>query len=824
MLSEQLKKYAEAAYQERAPYFGNLRGLIEERLLACTEEEKVLMQFFYGTMPLSDAAEYPFDLFLSYVRHGLMLRQEIPWCRELPEEVFLRHVLYYRVNSEKIEDCRPFFYHDTIERIRGLSMREAVIELNYYAAEHVTYRASDLRTLSPLTVYASGDGRCGEESAFFVSVLRSVGIPARQVYVPLWAHCDDNHAWCEVRLPDGWHYLGACEPEEVLDRGWFDGAASRALLIHAREFDHFHPEEEEPRADLRNSEAPIGRDHGVFYVNRTPGYAQTAQLTIFVMDGEKPAAGASIYLQILNYAEFFDSAVLTADAQGMASIRLGKGSCRIRAAKDGRMADALVTMENDLQITLSLSFAAEYIRTLPETWTHHELPAPQEHVLYAAKPTKEQQARQRLRVEKCNQLRNAMVRSTPFAAAGDPERERFLQSLSEKDRKDVTEAIFQDAELAENTGYPEEMFRSCVFCQRIGREELTPWRAFLRKYFDDAQKQTFQKDPHAIAAYVEAHVSYTPAFHYETLVSSPKAVLALGQGSPESRAILCVAIARALNLPARLSPVSGTAEYYDRNSGSFTPFLTPEGRSGTGAAIRLHADGADFAYGQNWTIARFAEDTCAFETLRLEGEPIAKADGILTASPGVYRILTASRDPKGNLHEEEICFRAEQGRETEISMKLDPIRTQDLIVRCAFEDFTVRTEDGAQAPFFSLQKRPSLAVFLEPGREPSEHVLNELMEQQKNFPDFLDLIFILRSEKELSQQTIKSLLLKLPARVFFQEDLAAAPAIARHLYVDNEKLPLLMLLDADHLCRYGCSGYNVGSIALSLEIAKKLTG
>ena len=161
MLSEQLKKYDEAAYQERAPYFGNLRRLIEERLLACTEEEKVLMQFFYGTMPLSDAAEYPFDLFLSYVRHGLMLRQEIPWCRELPEEVFLRHVLYYRVNSEKIEDCRPFFYQDTIERIRGLSMREAVIELNYYAAEHVTYRASDLRTLSPLTVYASGDGRCG---------------------------------------------------------------------------------------------------------------------------------------------------------------------------------------------------------------------------------------------------------------------------------------------------------------------------------------------------------------------------------------------------------------------------------------------------------------------------------------------------------------------------------------------------------------------------------------------------------------------------------------------------------------------------------------
>ncbi len=821
MLSEHLKKYAETAYRERAPYFGSLRGTIEEKLLTCTEEEKVLMQFFYGTMPLSDAAEYPFDLFLSYVRHGLMLRREIPWCRELPEEVFLRHVLYYRVNSEKIEDCRPFFYQDTIDRIKGLSMREAVIELNYYAAEHVSYRASDLRTLSPLTVYASGDGRCGEESAFFVSVLRSVGIPARQVYVPLWAHCDDNHAWCEVRLSDGWHYLGACEPEEVLDRGWFDGAASRALLIHAREFDQFHPEKEE-MTDLRNSEAPIGRDQGVFFVNRTPGYADTARVTVSVREGDQPAAGASICIQILNYAEFFDSAVLTADAEGMASIRLGKGSCRIRAGKDGKMADAIVTVEGDQRISLSLSSAAEYCRMLPVTWTHHELPAPQEHVLFAAKPTKEEQIRQRQRLEKCSQIRNSVVRRTPFEGGGDPKRERFLQSLSEKDRKDVTETIYQDAELAENIGYPEELFQSYVYCERIGREELTPWRAYLRSFFDDAEKQAFKTDPYKIASYVESHVSFMPQYHYDTLVSSPKAVLTLGQGSTESRAVLCVAIARALNLPARLSPVTGAAEYYDRATGAFTPFLTRKGRKDAGAAICLDADGADFSYGQNWTIARFSANTGTFDTLRLEGQQGSHANGTLSVTPGIYRIVTVSRDPKGNLHEEELCVQAEQGRKTHVSMKIAPIRTQDLIVQCAFEDFTVMTSEGAEASFFSLQNRPALAIFLEPGREPSEHVLNELMEQQHRFPDYLDLIFILHGREELCQDTMRSLLQKLSPRVFFQNGLPAAPAIARHLYVDNEKLPLLMLLDADHLCRYGCSGYNVGSIALSLEIAKKL--
>lgn len=64
-------------------------------------------------------------------------------------------------------------------------------------------------------------GRCGEESTFTVAALRSVGIPARQVYTPRWAHTDDNHAWVE-RADGEWYFFGACEPEPVLNLGWFN--------------------------------------------------------------------------------------------------------------------------------------------------------------------------------------------------------------------------------------------------------------------------------------------------------------------------------------------------------------------------------------------------------------------------------------------------------------------------------------------------------------------------------------------------------------------------------------------------------------------------
>lgn len=95
-------------------------------------------------------------------------------------------------------DCRSFFQEQVSPLIQGLDETQAVLTINYWCASQASYEASDERTQSPLSVYRSGSGRCGEESTFLVSVLRSVGIPARQVYAPRWAHCDDNHAWVEV--------------------------------------------------------------------------------------------------------------------------------------------------------------------------------------------------------------------------------------------------------------------------------------------------------------------------------------------------------------------------------------------------------------------------------------------------------------------------------------------------------------------------------------------------------------------------------------------------------------------------------------------------
>ena len=196
---------------------------LERRLSALAPEHALLTGWCYAASPLSDWANYDFSLFSACAAHALLLWERLPSVRALPEQLFLNYVLHPRVNEEELCDCRSAFYAQLEKRIRGLSIREAILAINFWNAEQVCYRSTDARTISALGAQRSGFGRCGEESAFAVNALRAAGIPARQVYTPRWAHCDDNHAWVEV-FCDGLSSTAAGSPARPAARSWCTAA------------------------------------------------------------------------------------------------------------------------------------------------------------------------------------------------------------------------------------------------------------------------------------------------------------------------------------------------------------------------------------------------------------------------------------------------------------------------------------------------------------------------------------------------------------------------------------------------------------------------
>ncbi|MFQ6829828.1 MAG: transglutaminase-like domain-containing protein, partial [Acutalibacter sp.] len=324
--SPELLEYTRGRLLARETAFGPRREEVSAALAACAGEERPLLAYYYATLPLTDVGDYSPAYFLSVARQALAVREEFPWCQALAEHRFLKDVAYPRVNTEELAPCRELFHDALAPRVRGLSLEEAILEVNRWCAEEATYRSTDGRTASPLQVYQRGFGRCGEESTFLVTALRSVGIAARQVYVPWWSHCDDNHAWVEAFDGQGWRYLGACEPEPQLDRGWFTHAAARAVMVHTRAFVQGSREEV---AFLFPETDPVDWDiqEGVAVENITARYGDTKRLTVQVArpDGA-PAAGAWVSLSVLNMAAPREIARRQADSQGRVTLGLGKGS------------------------------------------------------------------------------------------------------------------------------------------------------------------------------------------------------------------------------------------------------------------------------------------------------------------------------------------------------------------------------------------------------------------------------------------------------------------------------------------------------------------
>ncbi len=348
------RQQVEQDYEARLSDFPMLNAQLNFDTLCRAEREA--MQFLYAYMPYSDLADYTPDFFLDQVRYAFTAREQMPWGKAIPEDIFRHFVLVYRVNNENLDTARMAFYHALKERVQDMTMEQAALEVNHWCHEHVAYRAADSRTSAPLATMRTSLGRCGEESTFAVTALRSVGIPARQCYTPRWAHCDDNHAWVEVWVanPDGnggeWKFLGACEPDPELNMGWFAIPSTRCLMVHSKAFGRYHGDEEVVKQTALYSE-----------LNLLSHYAPTRRVTVTVCgpDG-KPLPGATIKFKMYNYAEYYTLATYTADAQGQASLTTGLGDILVWATDGTRYTFSKLDVRQDSTLTLTLSDQSDH--------------------------------------------------------------------------------------------------------------------------------------------------------------------------------------------------------------------------------------------------------------------------------------------------------------------------------------------------------------------------------------------------------------------------------------------------------------------------------
>ena len=827
-----------------------------------TPEEREALTFMYAYMPIGDITDYSGDFYLKNIRSSFQARNEMPWGDSIPEDIFRHFVLPVRINNENLDESRMVFFDELKDRVKGLSLYDAVLEVNHWCHEKVIYTPSDGRTSSPLASVKTAYGRCGEESTFTVAALRSVGIPARQVYTPRWAHTDDNHAWVEAWVNGKWYFLGACEPEPVLNLGWFNGPAYRGMLMHTKVFGKYNgPEDVMERTD------------GYTEINVIDNYAPSAKAVITVTDANgKPVKDALVEFKIYNYAEFNSVARKKTDADGKCSLSAGKGDMLVWASKDGKFGYSKVSFGKDGEVTIALNKKPGDVETIAL-----DIVPPVDGSI-PAEVTPEQKEANAKRLLEEDAIRNKYVATfyTEEKAEAlakelgiDPmktedfmigsrgnwmEIEKFLREtpaekraqamalldvVSAKDLRDTPASVFAD-HLNNTPAVQSEWFNEYIMNPRVANEFLTPYKSFFAANIEPSLAKQAVENPQALVDWVKNNVSINDALNAQRIPIMPMGVWKSRIADKGSRNIFFVAVARSLGIPARIEPVARKIQYFKDNAWvdvDFEAAVQTTAKQGKVIASYQPIKALqDPKYYSHFTIAKVLPNG-TLQTLNFErGGNVDMGLGDtwsgllkkpLSMDEGNYMLVTGTRMANGSVLAEIEFFNVEADKTTPIQLEMRESKDEiQVIGNFNSENKFKRADNGEETSLLATTGRGYYIVALLGSRqEPTNHAMRDIAAVKKELEDWGRGIVLLFPDEKGYKNFDPKEFGDLPGTITYGLDIDGAiqKEMATAMKLQNANtLPIFLIADTFNRVVFVSQGYTIGLGEQLMKVIHKL--
>ncbi|MBS1446114.1 MAG: transglutaminase domain-containing protein [Odoribacter sp.] len=823
-----------------------------------TLEEREALEFIYAYAPLTDLATYGGDFLLKNVRQSLKVRAEMPWGKEIPEAIFRHFVLPVRGHNEGLDSSRFVFYRELRERVLSCkTMEEAALEVNHWCHEKAIYQPTNGRTCAPLTMTTTAYGRCGEESVFALAAMRSVGIPARQVYTPRWAHCDDNHAWIEVWTDGQWKYLGACEPEPRLDIAWFTAPVRRGLYIEARVFGKYKSDEE-----------ITAMNANLTAVNVTSHYTDVKKAVIRVVDSAgRPVEGASVEYKIYNYGEYYPAVTLTTDKQGISSLTVGRGDWIIWASKDGKFGfGELEAAHRD-----TLKIVMDKGGNEKEQYAYHIIPPVEKE--YQALVKDEERAENDRRFMREDSIRNAYIATFmtedaaqekakawgyPFksffryiqAARGNyavvlrflegesgkgEERKavamELLDVLPEKDLQDITVDILEDQlegafVYASHPRCPEyktreyrNLYREYILNPRIKNEFISAYRKVLSAYLNRESIRT----PEELLWKME-EIKVLDSINTINILTPPAGVLKTMITDTRSKEQFFVAACRTMGIAARLNPVDGKPEYRVDDHWKPVSFVAQQTAGPKGELMVVYKGKAvkDPAYYTHFTLSRIKDGKARL--LDLGSNAQVDMGGGATYSTifrspvaleeGSYILVSGNRKSDGSVLSNMLTFQIKAGKCTRVNLVLQEVQ-ETLTVLGDIDTRVKYIPEGKEKPVrIELPRKGYTALALiGVNQEPTNHLIRDMSGMKADFEaKGIPMVFLFPDLPQLEKFS-RSDFRPLPVNMHIGYDYQGKVAgmLKERLGIKNgDNLPIIVMVNKKGEVVFLSQGYRVG--------------
>lgn len=807
-----------------------------------TDEERKAMEFLYAYMPLPDMTDYSGDFYLDNVKTTLTAKAEMPWGETVPEREFRHFVLPVRVNNENLDNSRMVFYDELKDRVKGLSMYDAILEINHWCHEKVTYRPSDSRTSSPLASVRTAYGRCGEESTFTVAALRAMGIPARQVYTPRWAHTDDNHAWVEAWADGKWYFLGACEPEPVLNLGWFNAPASRGMMMNTKVMGAYDGPEEQ-----------LGTNACYTEINVTSNYAPVSTTEVVVVDTDnKPVADAKVEFKLYNYGEFYTIATKKTDAAGKATLTSGLGDMLVWASAGDRFGfvtvsaikdGATATVMLDKDMTSAGEWEWDMVPPAPSA-NIPELDAEQVRVnderkvredsirnAYTSTFMTEESGREFARSigagSSADKIAALLVASRGNHAViadflrrhiADAPAVELLEVISDKDLRDIPAEVLEDHVATAKVATP--LYAEYILNPRVTNEMLTPYKAYFSQAIPADMQAAFVADPRKWVEWCADSIVIDSKWNPQNLRMTPKSVYAGRVTDAGSRDIFFVAAARSMGIPARIDPVTEKPQYADSkgnwNDADFAAAANTENAPQGQLRIAYTPAGrmTDPQYYYHFTLSKVADGAPSLLNYPDDAALSSTFRGATDLDAGQYLMVSGQRMADGTVLAKASLFPVAVGRiaDQELVMRQDTVGVQ-VIGGFNSENLYHNLADNTDRSLLSTTGRGYYVLgLITPNHEPTTHALNDISLYKEDLEKWGGSIVLLFNDESAASRFNASQFPGLPSTVVFGTDINGNifKEIAENMKLTSSERPVFIVADTFNRIVYITQGYNIG--------------
>lgn len=812
-------------------------------------KEREALEFLYAYETLSDLSNYNSDHYLQQVRYAFRARETFSWGEKVSNQDFLHFVLAPRAGTENMDSARVVIFNELRDRIINMNMKDAALEVNHWCHEKVTYTGTDSRTSAPLATIKNAKGRCGEESVLTVTALRAVGIPARQIYTPRWVHQDDNHAWVEFWADGEWYFMGACEPEADVNKGWFVEPTRRAILTATQTLGHYSA------SDL------IYQDENFTRVNQIENYATAKNLFVQVIDKDKKSIEeAKVGFMVCNYAELYNLATLKTDKKGLCKLKLGLGDVIVWAWKEDNFSFKKVSVSNTDTLTITLS-GCDFSERIVDV----DLIPPVQKVPFKVSP--EGRANNKIRLgnedsirlsyektfmskekafelgenkrldtikvwQKIKKARGNWANIQSFIKEASNENKKWilplLNKISEKDLRDASAKVLL-SHLKNSPSYDgqysEEDYVEYIVNPRVAMEQLSSFKAYLKPKFNNDFWNGIKQDPIKAEQWILDNININKKENYIWVPTTPKGVYEMKMADLGSAKILFVALCRTAGVVSRIDKVTGLTQYKIDEDwvNVYLGESQPEEIDEFGSIRLVGTESTKQAckYFNHFTIAKF--ENGSYKTLEFDFKKnLTDFPNKLVLTAGNYLLYTAEREKNGSLLTRMSFFNLSKGehKEIEVSLRADEKPLES--IGKFYLPSNLNLTDGQEQEFHSCSTRKGIAIiWLDPDKEPSKHVLKDFEDLKESF-DALNIPFVFILPNDNRAEVFNAIDYELPENSIFvtNDKLLENFEKSTNKRFENQ-LPVLTMLSANNEIFFLSTGYKIGAGDQLLRALKK---